>query len=194
LVWNPSWFHWTTGVIWAQVWEFDHFGDCFYTCALIIWTVLLQLATVVPHQIDCGRRRRCVSSIQGVSRLCFKCFVWMLQKYIWDVAYVAMTIYACCKHMFSSVLGISEFQVFQMYVSSVLSGCCKNRYGYCMYMHVARVRFQVFRMYIVSVLSRCCICFCHGYIRVFQVFQTYLASVFVVSDVSCKCFIWVLQK
>jgi hypothetical protein len=22
--------------------EFDHFGDCFCTCALIIWTVLLQ--------------------------------------------------------------------------------------------------------------------------------------------------------
>jgi hypothetical protein len=34
---------WTTGVIWAQVREFDHFGDCFCTCALIIWTVLLQM-------------------------------------------------------------------------------------------------------------------------------------------------------
>jgi hypothetical protein len=30
---------WTTGVIWTQVWEFDRFDDCFYTCALIIWTV-----------------------------------------------------------------------------------------------------------------------------------------------------------
>jgi hypothetical protein len=39
LVWNPSWSHWTARVIWAQVWEFDHFSDCFYTCALIIWTV-----------------------------------------------------------------------------------------------------------------------------------------------------------
>jgi hypothetical protein len=42
LVWNPSWFHWTTRVIWAQVREFDHFGDCFCTCALIIWTVPLH--------------------------------------------------------------------------------------------------------------------------------------------------------
>jgi hypothetical protein len=25
---------WTTEVIWAQVWEFDRFSDCFWTCAL----------------------------------------------------------------------------------------------------------------------------------------------------------------
>jgi hypothetical protein len=35
---------WTTGVIWAQVWEFDRFGDCFWTCALIIWTVPWQMS------------------------------------------------------------------------------------------------------------------------------------------------------
>ena len=40
LVWNPSWFQLTTGFIWAQVREFDHFGDCFCTCALINWSVL----------------------------------------------------------------------------------------------------------------------------------------------------------
>jgi hypothetical protein len=28
--------------LWAQVREFDHFGDYFCTCALIIWTVLLH--------------------------------------------------------------------------------------------------------------------------------------------------------
>jgi hypothetical protein len=28
--------------------EFDHFGDCFCTCALIIWTVLLH-RTPLPH-------------------------------------------------------------------------------------------------------------------------------------------------
>jgi hypothetical protein len=33
---------WTTGVMWAQVWEFNRFGDCFWTCALIIWTVPWQ--------------------------------------------------------------------------------------------------------------------------------------------------------
>jgi hypothetical protein len=32
----------TTGIIWAQVWKFERFGACFRTCALIIWSVLLQ--------------------------------------------------------------------------------------------------------------------------------------------------------
>jgi hypothetical protein len=45
LVWNPLWFHWTTEVIWVQVWQFDHFGDCFCTYALIIWAVPSQLAS-----------------------------------------------------------------------------------------------------------------------------------------------------
>ena len=43
-VWDPSWFHRTTEFIRAQVWWFDRFGDCYCTCALINWTVLLQLA------------------------------------------------------------------------------------------------------------------------------------------------------
>ena len=42
LVWNPSRFQLTTGFIWAQVREFDRFGDCFCTCALINWSVLWQ--------------------------------------------------------------------------------------------------------------------------------------------------------
>jgi hypothetical protein len=42
LVWNPSWFRLTTGIIWAQVRKFERFGACFCTCALIIWSVLLQ--------------------------------------------------------------------------------------------------------------------------------------------------------
>jgi hypothetical protein len=32
----------TTGIIWAQVQKFERFGACFCTCALIIWSVLLQ--------------------------------------------------------------------------------------------------------------------------------------------------------
>jgi hypothetical protein len=35
----------TTGIIWAQVQKFEHFGACFCTCALIIWSVLLQGAS-----------------------------------------------------------------------------------------------------------------------------------------------------
>jgi hypothetical protein len=42
LVWNPLLFRFTTGIIWAQVWKFEHFGACFCTCALIIWMVLLH--------------------------------------------------------------------------------------------------------------------------------------------------------
>jgi hypothetical protein len=58
LVWNPSWFQLTTGIIWAQVRKFERFGACFCTCALIIWSVLLHrpkpnhgpLRTSVPHR------------------------------------------------------------------------------------------------------------------------------------------------
>jgi hypothetical protein len=44
LVWNSSWFRWTTGVIGAKVREFDHFSDWFCTCAIIIWIVPWHLA------------------------------------------------------------------------------------------------------------------------------------------------------
>jgi hypothetical protein len=47
--------------------------------------------------------------------------------------------------------------------------------------------FQVFHMYVASILSGCCM-FCNGYKRVFLVFQTYVASVSIISDVCCKCF------
>jgi hypothetical protein len=33
------------------------------------------LAIGVPHHVGCGRRRRCVSIVSGVSDLCFKCFI-----------------------------------------------------------------------------------------------------------------------
>ena len=32
----------TTGIMGAQVQEFDRFGDCFCTYVLMIWSVLLQ--------------------------------------------------------------------------------------------------------------------------------------------------------
>jgi hypothetical protein len=38
----------TTGIIWAQVQKFEHFGACFCTCALIIWSVLLQCVGLSP--------------------------------------------------------------------------------------------------------------------------------------------------
>ena len=52
LDWNPSRFQLTTGFIWAQVWEFDRFGDCFCTCALINWSVLWQLVSELDSTLN----------------------------------------------------------------------------------------------------------------------------------------------
>jgi hypothetical protein len=46
--------------------------------------------------------------------------------------------------------------------------------------------FQVFHLDVAYILQ--------WYARVFLVFQIYIASVSVVLDVYCKCFIWMLQK
>jgi hypothetical protein len=70
LVWNPSWFQLTTGIIWAQVRKFERFGACFYTCALIIWSVLLQLASPWPEQAPPVRHPRLLCfSPSGLSLL-----------------------------------------------------------------------------------------------------------------------------
>jgi hypothetical protein len=70
-------------------------------------------------------------------------------------------------------------------------------------MHVAIVCFkcfismlQVFYLYVAKVdLDVACICNdFQVFSGVLQVFQMYVASVSIVSDVSCKCFIWMLQK
>jgi hypothetical protein len=69
---KSSWFYWTTGVVWAQVREFDHFGDCFCTCALIIWTVLLHTWGMLSPKLDVDivlldevdRQWRCSSSVR----------------------------------------------------------------------------------------------------------------------------------
>jgi hypothetical protein len=48
------------------------------------------LATTVPHKVDRGRRR---CRVLGVSDV-------FVQVFHLDVAYVAMVIYACCKHIY----------------------------------------------------------------------------------------------
>ena len=55
-----------------------------------------------------------------------------------DVAHVVMAIHVYFRCMFH------VFHLFQTYVASVLSGCCKSRSGCCIYMHVASICFQVF--------------------------------------------------
>jgi hypothetical protein len=66
-VWNPSWFRLTTGIIWAQVQKFERFGADFCTCALIIWSVLLQLVYLlacmhahVLYETQCIGIRLCI--------------------------------------------------------------------------------------------------------------------------------------
>jgi hypothetical protein len=62
---------------------------------------------------------------------------------------------ACCNSM---------FQVFQMYVASVVYQCCKNRLG--------------------------CYTCCNGYTRIFQV---YVSNVLSILDEYCKSFTWMLH-
>ena len=94
--------------------------------------------------------KRMFSSVSCVSDVCFKCFIWVLQKvdrdvaytcllqeYIFkrfkcficmlqvfhlDIAYVLQWLHTC----FSSVSDVS-CKCFQTYVVSVSSGCCKSR-------------------------------------------------------------------
>ena len=65
-VWDPSWFHWTTRFIWVQVWQFDRFGDCYYTCALINWTVLLHASTRRNQSDATVAVRKCQGSQGGL--------------------------------------------------------------------------------------------------------------------------------
>jgi hypothetical protein len=52
---------WTTRVIWAEVWEFNLFGGCFWTCALIIWMVPWHAHPYLVHHyqqnMDCSLPR-----------------------------------------------------------------------------------------------------------------------------------------
>jgi hypothetical protein len=111
-------------------------------------------------------------------------------KVDWDVERIAMAIYTCLKCMFQM------FQLFQTYVGSVSSRCCKSRFGCCIYMYVANVCFKCFSCFIrtLQMFHLNVVYVCNGYTRVFLTFHKYVASVSTVSDVCCKCFIWMLQK
>jgi hypothetical protein len=57
-----------------------------------------------------------------------------------DVAHV-IAIHVCFKCMFQM------FHLFQTNVASILSDCCKNRSGSCIYMHVASICFKCFKVF-----------------------------------------------
>jgi hypothetical protein len=58
-----------------------------------------------------------------------------------DVAHVIMAIHVCFKCLFQM------FHLFQTYVASILSGCCKSTSGCCIYMHVASICFKYFQVF-----------------------------------------------
>jgi hypothetical protein len=65
-----------------------------------------------------------------------------------DVAYVIMVIHVCFKRMFQM------FHLFQMYVTSVSSRCCKNISGCC----ICSMANWLY-MYVANICSKCFICF-----------------------------------
>jgi hypothetical protein len=84
-------------------------------------------------------------------------------------------------------------------VSAVLNVCCK-----CVYLDVAYVAlaidvlcckcmfqmFQLFQTYIASVLPGCYI-YCTGYTP--TMLQVYVSNISIVSNLCCKCFVWMLH-
>jgi hypothetical protein len=84
VVWNPSWFRWTTRIIWTQVWEFDHFSDCFCTCALIIWTVSWHTEHLIFHQIKVSQMMNWSAPSQRAHRddqnEYIICYIWSLES------------------------------------------------------------------------------------------------------------------
>jgi hypothetical protein len=97
-------------------------------------------------------KQQCDITLEAhVASLCFKCFRYfrgVLQVFYIDVvkadrdvAHVAMVIHVCFKCRFQM------FHLFQTYVESVSSGCCKNRFGCCIYMQA----FQMFSYVCCSV-------------------------------------------
>ena len=98
-----------------------------------------------------------LSNVSDVLEIRCKCHVDAAKKVDRDVAHVAMAIHVCFKCM---------FYVFQTYVLSVSSGCCKSRSGCCIYMHVASECFrcfihmlQVFHLDVAYVLQLLHTCF-----------------------------------
>jgi hypothetical protein len=109
----------------------------------------------------------------------------------------------------------SVFQLFQRYVTRVSYRCCKSRSGcyislytyvanvcpqcfICFFIHILQVCFiqmlHIFHTYVASVSFGCCVCFAMDTHVFFLVFKPYVASVSIVSDACCKCFIQMLQK
>jgi hypothetical protein len=104
-----------------------------------------------------------------VASVCFSCFKYMLQVFHLDVTYVAMAIHYVA-------------------VASVLSGCCICCSGYTCMLQMCFPNVSLFYLDVAHFSSRYCIC-CSDYTRMLQL---YVPNVSPISDVCCKCFIWML--
>jgi hypothetical protein len=85
-----------------------------------------------------------------------------------DVTYVVMAMHVCFKCI------LQMLYLFQTYVVSVLSECCRSRSECCMSIHVASICFQVFSCvsYIcLQVFHLYIIYICNGFSNVFQTFS-----------------------
>jgi hypothetical protein len=92
-----------------------------------------------------------------------------------DVAHVVMAIHVCFKCMFQI------FHLFQMYVASSFSKCCKSRSDCCIYMHAASICFkcfQVFHTHVLQVFHLDVACICNGFSNVFRRFRKYFRHLF----------------
>jgi hypothetical protein len=74
-----------------------------------------------------------VSSVSGVSNVYFKCFIWMLQKYI--------------RMLYNMHVASIYFECFIRMLQVFLSGCCKSICGCCMYLQRLSNIFRCFCKY-----------------------------------------------
>jgi hypothetical protein len=99
---------------------------------------------------------------QMLSEVCYKCFIWILQKVDRDVAYVVNVLKAYCKRLFKI------FHLFQTYVASIFylnvahvsHICCKSMFK-MFQLFQPYVAISVFMLQVTSALFECCICFTH---------------------------------
>jgi hypothetical protein len=97
----------------------------------------------------------------------------MLQVFYLDVIYVALDIHVCCKYM---------FQLFQTYVTSVLSRCCICCTSY-------KRMLQVYVSNVSPVSIVCCRCFI-WMLHMLQCPYTYVASVCCNYFIYFGCMLW----
>jgi hypothetical protein len=126
--------------------------------------------------------------------LCFKCFRRMFSR--------VSSRYCVCYHGYICMLQVyvscykNMFQVFQTYVLTVSSGCCRSESECCITCMLQVYIFNCFIYFIrmLQVFYMDVAYTCKGILSVLHVFQVDVLCVSAVSDVCCKCFIWMLQK